>query len=388
MAAGEQTLVRRLTGENGVVLLITSMALLVLMGLMALAIDMSLAMTDRRTAQNAADHAALSAAYTKCTSGNPTAAANAAVIRNGYTVSDLTLSHLGGNSYEAVIDSENPTFFGRVLGFSALDVSTRAVGDCSAGGGGGNAIFAMGDTCESFGKEQLDISGSSQTVYGGVHSNDNADISGSNNDFGDTNPPLDPFTYVSSITQGGSNNDYDAGYPAQIGILPPPVTFNLGDYQPGGSSAIAAGSNYFYVNGDIDGSFIESNGNGLYYATGKIDMDKTVNLDVTLVAEDELKISGSSMTLDPYLDGLLAYGANVYSGIDQCDKFVVSMGGSNQNWTGIIYGPHGLVEMNGSSNTALTGSLVGYSVRLNGSNLTIIADPSLFPGDPFVALVE
>ena len=109
---------------------------------------------------------------------------------------------------------------------------------------------------------------------------------------------------------------------------------------------------------------------------------------MTLVAEDELTISGSNMELEPYVDNLLVYGARVYSGIDQCDKFVVSMGGSNQEWTGIIYGPNGLVEMNGSSNTTLTGSLLGYSVRLNGSNLTIIADPSFFTGDPFVALVE
>lgn len=90
------------------------------MGLMALALDMSLAMVDRRTAQNAADHAALSAAYARCTSGNPVAKANASVVRNGYDVSELTLNHQGGNKYEAMIDSDNPTFFGRVLGFTAL----------------------------------------------------------------------------------------------------------------------------------------------------------------------------------------------------------------------------------------------------------------------------
>ncbi len=66
----------------------------------------------------------------------------------------------------------------------------------------------------------------------------------------------------------------------------------------------------------------------------------------------------------------------------------VLLDGSNQDWSGIIYGPNGLIELSGSSNTALTGSLIGYSVRLNGSDLTIIADPSLFPGDPFVALEE
>ena len=133
------------------------------MGVMALALDISLAMTDRRNAQNAADHAALVAAYTKCTSGNPVARANTSVTRNGYTPAELTLTNVSGNKYEAIINSNNPTFFGRVLGFSALNVTTRALADCAAGSGGGNAIFAMGDTCSSFSKEQLDISGSNQT---------------------------------------------------------------------------------------------------------------------------------------------------------------------------------------------------------------------------------
>ena len=78
-----------------------------------------------------------------------------------------------------------------------------------------------------------------------------------------------------------------------------------------------------------------------------------------------------------------------YSGIDQCDKFVVAMSGSNNAWTGIIYAPHGLIEFSGSTNTALSGSLLGYSVRINGSDVTIIADPDLFPeGDGVPQLLE
>ena len=64
------------------------------------------------------------------------------------------------------------------------------------------------------------------------------------------------------------------------------------------------------------------------------------------------------------------------------------MAGSNQNWFGIIYGPSGLIEMSGSTNATLTGSLIGYSVRLNGSNVTIVADPDLFPADPIVKLIQ
>ena len=91
---------------------------------------------------------------------------------------------------------------------------------------------------------------------------------------------------------------------------------------------------------------------------------------------------------NPVDNALLAFGNEPYGGIDQCDKFVVSMGGSTQSWQGVIYGPNGLIEMNGSSNTTFTGSLIGFSVRLNGSDITIIADPSIAQGQPFVRLAE
>ena len=86
--------------------------------------------------------------------------------------------------------------------------------------------------------------------------------------------------------------------------------------------------------------------------------------------------------------GVLAIGAVPFSGIDQCDKFVVAMSGSNNDWSGLIYAPHGLIEFDGSSNSALSGSLLGYTVRLNGSNVTIIADPSLWPPGGVPQLLE
>ena len=44
------------------------------------------------------------------------------------------------------------------------------------------------------------------------------------------------------------------------------------DYTPSSGNATDAGAlgQYHYVNGDIDGVYIEANGPGLYYATGPI----------------------------------------------------------------------------------------------------------------------
>jgi hypothetical protein len=374
-----------LDGESGVSVVLVAASLFMLMGFAAMSIDMPLGMNERRTAQNAADHAALSATWVRCTGGThaaAVAAAEASVVRNGYAVGELTIQNPSGNRYEVQVDTSSQALFARVLGFAQVDVSTRAEADCKPGGGGGQAIFALGDTCGSYGKLQIDIPGSDQTVYGGVHSNDNAHVGGSSNDFGPGNPGLDPFTYVTNFSDGGGGNGYDVGYPHQVGALPNPVPYQLSDYS---SNPGIPASEYHFVSGDLT----SLSGDGLYYVTGDVDIgDSSLTANITIVAEGEIKVGGSDQNFTPYMDGLLLYSGKVYTGIEQCDKFVVAMSGSSNDWSGIIYGPGGLIEMSGSSNTALTGSLIGYAVRLNGSDLTIIADPDLFPGDPLVRLLQ
>ena len=177
------------------------------------------------------------------------------------------------------------------------------------------------------------------------------------------------------MTEGGSGNDYDAGYPDQVPSEGWPLTLDLADYDTNGSAMLVADAagEYYRVNGDIDGSYIESRGDGLYYATGNIKLDKDLDADVTLVAEGEVEVSGSTQVLDPYINGVLIFADQTYTGIDQCDKFAVKMSGSSNAWTGLIYAPKALIEMSGSSNTSVTGSLLGYSVRVNGSDVHIEA---------------
>jgi hypothetical protein len=256
---------------------------------------------------------------------------------------------------------------------------------CSA-----NAIFAGGE-CSAHGKPTLEINGSSQNVYGGIHSNDNVQVPGSDNDFGPGSPDEDPFTYSgngSAFQGGGSGNGYDPGFPAKIAVQDWPALYQLSDYEPGSAKALAAGSDYHYVDGDLLAEDIVDMGDGLYYVTGNVDVADTITATVTIVAEGEIKVGGSDATFTPYVDDLFLYSALVYTGVEECDKFTVAMSGSNNSFTGIIYGPDGLVEFSGSSNTTLTGSLIGNAVRLKGSNITIIADPSYFAGDSDPKLLE
>ncbi len=374
--------------EEGAVLVTVALAFMVLLAVSALAIDVGMAMVARRAAQNAADHAALAAAWAECHGDDPTAAAQSATIRNGHEVAELTVTEPTAGEYVTHVQRVVELSFAPLIGVETLTVNGEASASCEGSGGSSNTLFALGDSCPSYGKDQIDISGSEENIYGGVHSNGNIRVGGSDNDFGPGDPGEDPFTYVDTFDNGGSGNDFDSGYPQSTSHQPTPIEFKLEDYRPGSDHATMAGSDYFYVDGDIDGSFVENRGDGLYYATGDLKLDKEITAKVTLVAEGVIEVSASNQNLEPYVDGLLAFGAEPYSGIDRCDKFVVNMGGSSNSWSGVVYGPNGLIEMNGSSNTTLTGSLIGYSLRLNGSELTIKSDGSNAPTQYEVQLLR
>lgn len=377
--------------ENGVVLITVSVILVALLAAGALALDLGSTLIERREARNAADHAALAAAWANCNGGTtPNAAANASVARNGFETSNLSLTETETDVFEAVVTSDVAMNFSGVIGIDAVEVSGSAVATCATGGGSANAIFAGGE-CSGFGKPTLEVNGSKQTVYGGIHSNDNVEVPGSDNDFGPGSPSEDAFTYSGNgkaFDDGGGGNGYDPGYPAKIPIQPWPVLYELSDYAPGSAYATSLGSDYHYYSGDLKGEDILNDGDGLYYAKGLVDIDKEITGKVTIVSESEIKIGASDQDLEPFVDNLLFYSGLVYSGVEACDKFVVTMSGSNQSWSGIVYGPGGLVEFPGSSNTTLNGSLIGNAVRLNGSEITIISDPSLFAGEDVLKLLE
>jgi len=119
--------------------------MVVLIGFAALATDVGLLWTERRHMQTAADAAAIAAA-TALRNGDSTtpAADNVAAINgfnggsNGVTiaVNNPPASGLyGGNSdyVEVVIAQPEPTYFLRVLGYSSMNVSTRAVSGAISG---------------------------------------------------------------------------------------------------------------------------------------------------------------------------------------------------------------------------------------------------------------
>jgi hypothetical protein len=123
--------------SRGQVLVLVALALVALMGFVALAVDIGFMWGARRRMQTAADAGAIAGAIASRQGYNVTLAAKDATSLNGFTdgtggvTVTPTYPYSGGscsaNCVEVKIDQAQPTYFLRVLGFPLIDVKARAV---------------------------------------------------------------------------------------------------------------------------------------------------------------------------------------------------------------------------------------------------------------------
>ncbi len=120
--------------EGGQMLVLFVLALGVLMGFVAMTVDVGMIFVERRSLQNAADAAALAAVQELPESpSEAVAAAEEWAEMNGYEGEDgatitITTPYQGDpDSIEVVIEEEMPFIFARVLGLESTGVGARAV---------------------------------------------------------------------------------------------------------------------------------------------------------------------------------------------------------------------------------------------------------------------
>ena len=404
--------VRPRWNERGIAAITAAITLLVVVGMAAIAVDGSNLYRERGDSQNAADLSAMAAAYEECIGGTESdaiAAGEAQALANGFddASSDVTVSVAkeGGN-WRATIDSTIDGFFSGMVGMGTLDTGATALAQCTTSVVSGYALFA-GGTC---GQETLDWSGSTNVVTGDVHSNDGMDMSGSSNTVnGNT-------TTVGSVQDGGGGNTFNPPETEGVPWQAWPVMFDASDFLPGGAVETAVGSaNYHYTSNKIDSGELSSQGwisgstldDGVYVTPDDIDLsDSNLTGNVTFVSVDPdegkgvISLSGSDHNLTPYYQNLLVFSDSWKDGESygyqtpplsdppSCTDPAVKLSGSNHSWTGIIYAPRGMVELSGSSNTTIDGSIVSYSIRLNGSVQSITFSGAGGGGNPITTLVE
>lgn len=139
-------------GKRGQIVVLTSVSIVTLIGLVALATDVGSLYSVRRRIQTAADAAAVAGVTALRTGQSVTSSAKTGSGLDGFTDGQngttvtvnnppATGTYAGNSSYvEVVVKQTAPTYFLKVLGYSSIPVSARAV----AGGITGPAcVYAL-----------------------------------------------------------------------------------------------------------------------------------------------------------------------------------------------------------------------------------------------------
>jgi len=392
--------------ENGQAIVIIALAMIGLLAFAALAVDGGNSFKERRVAQNAADAGALAGArevWVRLTAGigfeEPVLKAiNTAAEANGIEDTDgAPGDHLNANvkafytdregnllsgtnevgalgvirpdakGIRVVAKREFRAFIAQMIGRPNLAADAEAIAVVYPPEGCGSyAIYA---SCTGDCKQNaLKTTGAGIYIEGGgIHSNADILISGGGQGIAIEDGVVEYGTECSGCGRKVTIDPYVAPSPTEP--IDMGLPWELSEFQPGSANANTAGSQYYYVNGDLR----DLRGDGLYYVTGSIKLHAPVGR-VTLVAVGEIEISGSAdiHTYNPQWPLLFSNSSNTQQG-------AINISGSDAQWTGFIYAPRGLVSMSNARNSTMHGAIWGKEVNLSGSDISIRYDPAYCP---------
>lgn len=383
--------------EDGAVAITVAVSLLVLMAFTSIALDLSSGYESRRQTLNAADAAALAAAWEDCNpkdaaNPDPEAAAKEMATLNGYDDTDPDVAVLvtepATGHWQVQISTKVTSAFGAAAGIDGdgqFDVVSQATAECKAHPFlGGYALLAFGpDSCT--GGVELDLSGSSQIINGGLHSNGDIKITGATT------------TINGDVTYIGDSNYTPSTH---LDLEPAnPIDLEMSEFElPGGDRAQAADALGEYINAtgnNINNNYLTTNGyasgsggnitftqSGIYFTDQDISLNNASaapGVTVTFVAHGQISVSGSGdltayekigVPSDP---GILMFSTYQHpdAGGPTCIGNAVQWSVSSGTWTGVIYAPYGQARQSSASTATLNGSIFAYTVDLSGADFAI-----------------
>jgi Flp pilus assembly protein TadG len=303
------SLLRRLRRRpSGQTFLLISIALVVLLGVSALAVDIGDLWTTRRLMQSAADAGAVAGADEIAIGGTSTAitaAAKDAASHNGFadggtrpgTTDTITVAvhnpptsgpyAANSNAVEVDVSQTQPTYFMKVLGMQTVPVSTTAVavtlgsGSCvyslDPGASGATTVGGTASLTSACGLYDNSSSSSALTVSGGgtITAPLVGVVGGTNVNGGGSTPPTtgiaqfgDPLAYISAPSFSSSScssfNKQNISGPQS------PQTYCGGIHINGGNS-VTFGAGLYVIDGGgitIDGGATVSGTGVTFYLTG------------------------------------------------------------------------------------------------------------------------
>jgi Tfp pilus assembly protein PilX len=413
-------LMRRGRQEDGVVLVMVAILMVVFLGMAAIAVDTGSFYGQQRKAQAAADSAALAAA-SDLSDGATTIGNDVTTFANtnypGITSVTYTTPYKGNaDEVKVNVAGSAPTHFGNIWNVKSAHISASAVAGVGTGSGT-SAVFAKSTSCGDAG---ITINGSGISVPDGVHSNGYLWLNGSGLTLGPTTyggPNGCGYTKngsnltVGTLTADPKNEAWPYDYSTQTFPSTPACTFSgasfswtgvsvgsipagtycatSNDIDLSGSGINASGSNFvatqgglvlngsnlttsgnFFANGQngtiaINGSNITLN--GIFEATGangQVNINgSNITGNATIIAS-AIQLNGSSISLSPFggEHNLLAYELGTQT---------LTINGSGYLQGGTVFAPNAPILLNGSANTVANGFLEGQDVTLNGADITI-----------------
>ncbi|MDQ2745588.1 MAG: pilus assembly protein TadG-related protein [Chloroflexota bacterium] len=295
-------------GEEGQALIFVAMLMTVLMLFTGLVIDYGRGAVKHRDAQNAADAAALDAAYqiyAAQSEGTATTQAQSIVSKHGFPSSDLTtLTFLNGGgqptidasavkSVNAVVTDTFPTLLMRLVGLSSTTVNAAASAVVSASGSGPCAICVMephaAHAFEQIGHATTTVNGGGGVVVnsdatqaaflqGNTHvTADSVGIVGNYGTRGPASFSPNPVTGITLIPDPLANVPVPtcpSGNPTGQGAYSGSGTISPGTYtsiSAGGNSGLTLSPGVYCITGSVGGGGTgQFNGNGvmLYFTCG------------------------------------------------------------------------------------------------------------------------
>jgi hypothetical protein len=417
---------KRMRDESGQAAIMAVLGLTCILGFVGFATDVGVLLHAKRNLQIAADAAALAGANEiTIDSTQIIAAAKAASAQNGFTdgVNSVTVTpsngpadgpHAGDASYvEAIVTQTQPTFFMRVLGFTSMPVSARAVAFHGANNGSG-CLHAL----NSSDPDTINLSGHFTVDAPGCQVLDNS-----------TDPcGLDFTGNAGSLTAGSVSVAGGAcGHETDSTPLPqqgPQVSDPLANtYKPltaaqigtcsaapGGTSWAPGPTGIVCYSGNISINNNVTMAPGTYVFTGSLglqghgsltgpipavpidDTTGTAGVTIYLAAPNGNMNMGGSGTSNLSLSGGSAAYPNVAIYQEPADTNAVNMEGTPVSaLNGIIYLPSAMLELGGNSTTqTLTTDLIVNKLFVFGNATVNITDFSVTHNTPLhtIALVE
>lgn len=328
--------------NKGTSMIIFAIALTGLLGFAAAVIDFGNVVIEKQKLQNAVDSASLAAAQELPDTTKALNIVNQYIAANGYKQSDISITFSDSNATINVSGNKTINFtFAKLLGISKTITYSNASATSGSIGDAFNYVLFSGSKTTT-----LTINGSSQSVNGSSHTNQNFVANGSKLSI------TGACEAMGTITTNGSQIDINNKIPNASFVNMPDFADILKLQAEQSGTSYSGNKNYngsdidvsspIYVNGNITVNGSHFKGKGCILATGSI------------------TFNGSNLNQSS-VDAVCFYSKTGS----------ITLNGSHAVIDGIVYAPNGSITFNGSNQT-VNGRVIGNTVTFNGSNLNII----------------